>query len=966
LKSDKLIEGMDSSWATSELTGLNSAYLESVYEQYLENPASVAPEIRAYFTENGFQASSLEQKHSQIQEKFRHIAANPAVYFQSHSSQSISPSSPALSGSVLKQIGVMNLIEAYRRLGHLKAQLDPLKLWKRPESVELSLSHHGLSESDLDQEFEVLNFGIDTPKALSQASTTRMKLKELIAALERIYCGSIGAEYAHVSTLKERHWLQARFESRYGKGGLNAATQNSEAQQKKILRRLISADGLEKYLGMKYAGQKRFSLEGGDALIPLMKEIIEQAASLGSHQVSIGMAHRGRLNMLVNVLGKPPADLFSEFEGKHSNKLLSGDVKYHNGFSSDIATPSGSVHLSLAFNPSHLEIVAPVVEGSVRARQARRNFDRNKVMACHIHGDAAFAGQGVVMETLAMSQTRAYYTGGSIHVIVNNQVGFTTSKIQDARSSTYCTDIAKMTECPVFHVNSEDPDAVAWVGRLAADYRMEFHKDIVIDLVCYRLHGHNEADEPAATQPLMVQMIKQKKTPWEIYAESLEKSGVIKAGEAAEWFKNYQENLGKGDVVAELAGAKEPPHGKAWNGYLDQSWDAPYASKMDLKKLVSIAKKLDQLPEGFNVQRQVAKMLQDRAKMTQGEMPINWGYAEVLAYATLLNDDVFIRFTGEDVERGTFAHRHAVLNDQVTGETFTPLAQIAPRPGRLVLHNSLLSELAVLAFEYGFACANPEALVIWEAQFGDFVNMAQPVIDQFLVSAEEKWGRLCGLMMLLPHGYEGMGAEHSSARLERFLQLCANDNIQVCVPTTPAQIYHLIRRQVLRPYRKPLVVMSPKSLLRNPECTSSLEDLASGEYQLVIPEVEAHVSQEIQKVRRVILCQGKVYFDLLAARRDSKIHNIAIIRIEQLYPFPAKALEFVLKPYSHVKDIVWCQEEPKNQGAWNIIQHPIRQALRMDQTLSYAGRAAFASPAAGYPSLHKEQQAALIEEALKQ
>ena len=903
---------MESSWAKSELTGLNSAYLESVYEQYLENPESVDQKFRDYFKNNLGSASSVEVKHGQIQEKFRTLAMKP--YQMLVQSQASSPESQVSVNS--KSFGVANLIDVYRRLGHLKAKLDPLSLWVRRDSPELKLEHHGLTSADLDQEFEIPGFSISGVK--------RYTLRALISALENLYAGSMGVEYAHISNFEEKSWLQQKLEER---SDLNKKIANDPERQKKILKRLVSADGLEKYLGMKYVGQKRFSLEGGDALIPLIQEMVEEGAALGAEQISIGMAHRGRLNMLVNVLGKPPADLFSEFEGKHSDKLLSGDVKYHNGFSSDVSTPSGSVHLSLAFNPSHLEIVAPVVEGSVRARQMRRNFNRDKVMAFHIHGDAAFAGQGVVMETLAMSQTRAYFTGGSIHVIVNNQVGFTTSKIQDARSSTYCTDIAKMTECPVFHVNSEDPEMVAWVARLAANYRMKFHKDVLIDLVCYRFHGHNEADEPAATQPLMVQAIKQKKAPWEIYAKALEAKGVIQEGEASGMFKNYQASLEKGLPVAELSSNPPKTHGEAWNQYLNQSWDVDYSTldghktKVELKKLIEIAKKLDQIPAGFNIQRQVAKVIQDRAKMTRGELPINWGYAEVLA-------------------------------------------QIAPSPNRLVMHNSLLSELAVLAFEYGFACANPKALVIWEAQFGDFVNMAQPVIDQFIASAEEKWGRLCGLMLLLPHGYEGQGAEHSSARLERFLQLCANENIQVCVPTTPAQIYHLIRRQALRPYRKPLVVMSPKSLLRNPECTSTLEELAGGEYQLVIPEKEMGIAGEISKVKRVVLCQGKVYFDLLAARKEAKITDIALIRIEQLYPFPLEALEFVLKPYAHVKDIVWCQEEPKNQGAWNTLQHKIRKALTKTQVLSYAGRDSFASPAAGYPSLHREQQTALISQAL--
>ncbi len=938
MNEEKLIQTMEQTWASSELTSLNSSYLESLYEQYLDDPASVDLKIKVYFDQAG-KSLNFEQKHSEIQEKFRKMNTAAAPM-----NSGISASSRVDS----RYPGILNLVRAYRQWGHLKANLDPLKQWTRPLTPELSLAYHGLSERDLDQSFPVSALGF---------STESLSLKNILAQLESWYCGSFGVEYEHIIGSEERKFIQARLET-------SAPESWSIEAQQALLKSLISADALEKYLGMKYAGQKRFSLEGADALIPLVQEVIEESSKYKVEQISMGMAHRGRLNVLVNILGKAPKELCSEFEGKYANKLISGDVKYHNGFSSELNTSVASMQVSLAFNPSHLEIVSPVVEGSVRARQARKGDDRNRVMALHIHGDAAFSGQGVVMETLAMSQTRAYHTGGSIHIIVNNQVGFTTSQIEDARSSLYCSDIAKMTDCPIFHVNSEDPEQVLRLVRLALAYRMKFHKDVVIDLVSYRLHGHNEADEAAATQPRMASIIKQKQAPWEIYAQSLEKKACIQAGQALSWFKQYQEKLEQGLPVASLKTEASSESCVSWKPYLNQVWTLPYAdkTKIDLKKLREVAQTLESLPADFNLQRQVAKMLQDRHKMTQGELAINWGYAEILAYATLLNEGTFIRFTGEDVERGTFAHRHAVLHDQVSGETFTPLSQISP--GKFVIHNSLLSELAVLAFEYGFSSAYPQALVIWEAQFGDFVNMAQPIIDQFIAAAEEKWARLSGLMMLLPHGFEGMGAEHSSARLERFLQLCANDNIQVCVPTTPAQIFHLIRRQVLRAYRKPLVVMSPKSLLRHPECVSSLEDLCTGEYQVVIPEKDPEIQAKIGKVRRVVLCQGKVYFDLLAERKLLKITDIALIRIEQLYPFPAEALAFVMKSYTQVKEVMWCQEEPKNQGAWNIIRQDIEGLLSKTQRLSYAGRAAFASPATGYSSLHKEQQAALIRQAL--
>lgn len=925
---------MDEKWASSELTGLNSTYLESLYESYLKDPTSVDPEMKAYFDKIADGHGDEEVCQGPIKEAFKNIT--PQVGFSTGMATSSSDTG--------KLIAVMDLIYAYRYVGHLKADIDPLGLLKRPNVDDLTLEYHGLSQADLNESFDIKDLNY----------TNAVKLKDIVSELKRIYCGHVGIEYMYMTNHVEKMWLRKQVER-------TSQADFSKEQKVKILDELLAADGMEKYLGMKYVGKKRFSLEGGDSLIPLLHELIEQAAQNGIEQIATGMAHRGRLNVLVNILGKSPAALLAEFDGHHDETLLAGDVKYHNGFSSDVCTASGAVHVSLAFNPSHLEIVAPVVEGSVRARQSKREFNRNSVMAIHMHGDSAFAGQGVVLETLNMSQTNAYHTGGSIHIVINNQIGFTTNRSSDVRSSTYCTDIAKMIEAPVFHVNGDDPEALVRVAKIAVDYRMKFNKDVIIDLVCYRTHGHNEADEPAATQPLMYQTIKKHPVPWVLYAEKLESEGVIKPGEAKAKLKAYQARLEIDEPVVNIDCEHKARHGEEWSPYLGVPWTIAHSTKIKKSDLIAIAKRLDEVPANFNMQRQVQKLMLDRAKMTRGEIPVNWGYAEMLAYATLLDSGTFIRFTGEDVQRGTFSHRHAVLHDQQTGEEYTPLKNATTEKDRLVMHNSLLSELAVLGYEYGFSCATPNALTIWEAQFGDFVNMAQPIIDQFISSAEEKWGRLCGLIMLLPHGYEGMGAEHSSARLERFLQLCANDNMQVCIPTTPAQIFHMIRRQMLRPYRKPLIALTPKSLLRHPLCTSTLDDLADGEFQVVIPEVDKIPTQ---KVKRVILCQGKVYYDLLAKRREQKIDDIAIIRLEQLYPFPYKALEFALKPYTHVTDIMWCQEEPKNQGAWYITQHEIKKALSDKQILQSSTRDASAAPAVGYPSLHIEQQEALVNQAL--
>ncbi|WP_348687508.1 2-oxoglutarate dehydrogenase E1 component, partial [Rheinheimera aquimaris] len=829
--------------------------------------------------------------------------------------------------------------------GHQQANLDPLGLWKQSRVRDLELSHHDLSESDYDTEFNVGSFAI---------GKDTMKLGDLHKALEKTYCGSIGAEYMHIVSTDEKRWIQQRLEA-------NQSTPSyDKAEKSRILNGLVAADGLEKYLSSKFPGAKRFGLEGGDAMIPMLKAMIHRAGEQGAKDCVIGMAHRGRLNTLINVLGKNPSKLFDEFAGKYE-VVGAGDVKYHMGFSSDFETSGGNVHLALAFNPSHLEIVNPVVIGSVRARLDRRGCtDGSLALPITIHGDSAFAGQGVVAETFNISQTRAFKVGGSIRVVINNQVGFTTSNPEDTRSTEYCTDIAKMVQAPIFHVNGDDPEAVVFVAQLAVDYRNTFKRDVVIDLVCYRRNGHNEADEPNATQPLMYQKIKKHPTPREIYAKKLVAEGLFSNEQISEMIENYRDALDKGDCVVEEWRAMSESS-VDWTPFLGHDWDATYDASVSVDKLVELGKKATSIPSSHTLQRQVGRVYEDRALMLAGEKKIDWGFAEILAYASTVAEGNRIRIVGQDSGRGTFFHRHAVLHNQTDGSTYTPLEHISDEQGPFQVYDSALSEEAVLAFEYGYATAEPRAMVIWEGQFGDFANGAQVVIDQFLSSGEQKWGRLCGLTLLLPHGYEGQGPEHSSARLERFLQLCADHNMQVCVPTTPAQVYNMLRRQMVRPMRRPLIVMSPKSLLRHPLATSSLEELASGKFQNVIGEIDDIKPSD---VKRVVFCSGKVYYELLEERRKREQKDVAIVRVEQLYPFPHEEMAEVLSQYQHVTDFVWCQEEPQNQGAWYCSQHHFRAAIPKAGYLSYAGRDASSSPAVGYLSVHNKQQQALVNDAL--
>lgn len=933
-------EGMKAWLESSQFAGANAAYLEEIYEAYLVNPNSVDSDWKRLFDGLPSLANgSGDTRHSDIRDYFRKLAETP----RNQASQS------GASADNAKQDRVTDLIHAFRVHGHQHAKLDPLGIWTQPRVPELALEFHELGEFDKKSRFKT-GF-INGPDELP--------LESIYKRMQETYCKSIGSEYMHIMNTEETVWIQERLERNASKPSFTSD------EKKQFLYGLTAAEGLEKYLGSKFPGAKRFSLEGGDTLIPMMDDLVQRAGAAGAREVVIGMAHRGRLNVLINLLGKRPEELFDEFAGKLRADYGSGDVKYHQGFSSDIKTPGGVVHLALSFNPSHLEIVSPVVQGSVRARQKRRKDDSfESVLPVIIHGDAAFTGQGVVMETFNMSQTRAYKTGGTVHIVINNQVGFTTNKQEDSRSTAYCTDVAKMVQAPIFHVNSDDPDAVLFITRLALDYRQKFKKDVVIDLVCYRRHGHNEADEPRATQPVMYQKIKAHPTTRAIYADLLLARGVIESDYAGNLSADYRGALDIGNnVVKNWLPMKQHKFTVDWTPYLNQDWDTPADTRLGIEKLKHLGEQLVRVPKDFKVNPRVAKILDDRSKMVEGNMALDWGCAENLAYASLVSEGFPIRITGQDSGRGTFFHRHAVLHDQNTGETHVPLQHIGGEQSRFNVYDSVLSEEAVLAFEYGYSTTEPRALVIWEAQFGDFANGAQVVIDQFISSGEHKWQRLSGLVLLLPHGYEGQGPEHSSARLERFLQLCAEHNMQVCVPSTPAQTFHMIRRQMIRPMRRPLIVMSPKSLLRHRSAVSQLDELAKGEFQVVIDETDPKIPPE--NVKRVVMCSGKVYYDLIEKRQNAEVGHVAILRIEQLYPFPTIILKEILSRYHHVNEFIWCQEEPMNQGAWYSSQHHFKACMPGEgRQIEFAGRPASAAPAVGYTSLHNEEQAKLVAEAL--
>ena len=909
----------------SPLFSANAPFLEDAYARYRSEPDGLDPKWRSFFA--GVDRG-LDPRESSA--------------------------SPATGGSAAdRQSAIHRLISAYRYRGYCIAEVDPLdmhELYGRPGAPDVDPKAHGFTEADLDRTFDTDSlFG---PPALP--------LREIVDTLQAAYCTHIGTELAHLSGTRPKRWVQERLERARGRSGF------SPEKKREILEWVIAARGLEEFLHTRYPGQKRFSLEGGESLIPLLDEVIQRAGAGTTREIVVGMAHRGRLNVLVNVLGKLPAVLFEEFEGKVEAAAASGDVKYHLGFSSDIETEGGPTHIVLAFNPSHLEIINPVVEGSVRARQARRrDTARNQVLPVLIHGDAAFAGQGVVTETLNLSETRGYSTGGTIHIIVNNLIGFTNSDPLDSRSSSFCTDVAKLVQAPIFHVNGNHPEAVAFVARMAVDYRMEFGRDVVIDLVCYRRHGHNEADEPMVTQPLMYAKIRRQRGVHRLYAEQLEREGVIAEGEAKRMYDAYLERLAAGEPVSRpLLHGLKIDHLVNWTPYLGPDWRAAAETGIPVETVEELGRKLCEYPSHFRVHRVVERILTARREMARGERPIDWGFAEMLAFGSLLRDGYSLRMSGQDCERGTFAHRHATVHNQDRRGTWQSLAHLRDDQPRVEIINSLLSEEAVLGFEYGYSSSEPEGLIIWEAQFGDFANGAQVVIDQFLSSSEAKWGRYSGMVLLLPHGYEGAGPEHSSARLERFLQLCAEDNLQVCVPTTPAQIFHLLRRQMIRPYRKPLVVMSPKSLLRHRGAVSDLAEFAPGRgFQVVIDDPEA---PDPDRITRLVLCAGKLWYELAEKRREAGLEQVALVRVEQVYPYPREELRAILDRYPKARDVIWAQEEPRNQGVWFFMlsRRHLAGMIPASRRLGYAGRGYSASPAAGYFSVDRGQQRALVESAL--
>lgn len=936
--------------SNSYLFGSNAPYVEELYESYLDDPGSVTDKWRAYFDQLQHQPASdgaegtRDQAHAPIVESFAQRAKANA--FVKHSK------APDLAVAG-KQVYVQSIIAAYRSLGARFAQLDPLKRQDRPAIPELDPGFYGLTEADLDQVYSATN------TYFTKGDT--MTMRDMIKALRDTYCQSVGAEFMHMSDPAAKRWIQERLESTSGVPGYSAE------RKRNILQQLTEAEGLERFLHTKYVGQKRFSLEGGESFIASMDEVVNHAGENGVQEIVVGMAHRGRLNMLVNVMGKMPGELFAEFEGKHTEGLTDGDVKYHNGFSSDISTRGGPVHLSLAFNPSHLEIVNPVVEGSVRARQDRRgDLEGAQVLPVLVHGDAAFAGQGVVMETLNMAQTRGYGTGGTLHIVINNQIGFTTSDPRDTRSTLYCTDVVKMIEAPVFHVNGDDPEAVVYVTQLALDYRQQFRHDVVVDIVCFRKLGHNEQDTPSLTQPLMYKSIGKHPGTRKLYADKLIAQDVLAEGEPDQMVKDYRQLMEDGQRTVEpvLTDYKNK-YATDWSPFLNAKWTDQADTAVSAAELTRIGEKLTTVPEDFTVHSLVNRLLNERRKMVQGEQNLDWGMGEHLAFATLVASGYAIRITGQDSGRGTFTHRHAVLHDQKRERwddgTYIPLQNVSDTQAPFTVIDSVLSEEAVLAFEYGYATTEPNTLTIWEAQFGDFVNGAQVVIDQFITSGEAKWGRHCGLTLMLPHGYEGQGPEHSSARIERFLQLGADNNIQAVQPTNSAQIFHLLRRQMIRPFRKPLVIFTPKSLLRNKDASSPLSDLATGQFLPVIGEQDASIDAE--GVKRVLVCSGKVYYDLVHGRTESQRTDVAILRVEQLYPFAHKAFQAELEKYSNAAEVIWVQDEPQNQGPWFYIQHHLYENMQEGQKLGYAGRAASASPAVGYLAKHLEQQRALLEQA---
>ena len=932
----------------SYLFGGNAPYVEELYESYLHDPASVADHWRDYF-DNVKQVPAVDGS-SRTDIAHGPIVASFAERAKQGPIRTISDSADSEMGR--KRVAVQQLIAAYRNVGNRWANIDPLKRTERQDIPELDPAFYGFTDGDMDIVFNTSNtfFG-----------RNEMSLRDLLQALRETYCGTIGAEYMFIADQKIKKWWQEKLESIRSRPAFNVD------KKRQILDRVTAAEGLERYLQAKYVGQKRFSLEGGESFIACMDEVIHEAGAKGVQEIVIGMAHRGRLNVLVNTLGKMPKDLFAEFEHKGPETLPAGDVKYHQGFSSDISTASGPVHVSLAFNPSHLEIVNPVVEGSARARMDRRgDVLGQQVLPVLVHGDAAIAGQGVMQETLAMAEVRGYSTGGTLHIVINNQIGFTTSDPRDLRSSLYCTDIMKIIDAPVLHVNGDDPEAVVLATQLAIEFRTQFHKDVAIDIVCFRKLGHNEQDTPSMTQPLMYKIIAAHPGTRKLYADKLEAEESLPPGTGDEMVKAYRAAMDAGIQTSDpVLSNYKGKYAVDWSPFLNKKWTDEADTAIPLTEWKRLAERISTPREGFKVHPLVEKVLNDRAAMGRGEVNIDWGMGEHMAFASLVASGYPVRLSGEDSGRGTFTHRHAVLHNQNrekwdTG-IYIPLRHVAKDQAPFLVIDSILSEEAVLGFEYGYASAEPNTLTIWEAQFGDFANGAQVVIDQFIASGEVKWGRANGLVMMLPHGYEGQGPEHSSARLERFMQLCADTNMQVIQPTTASQIFHVLRRQMIRQFRKPLILMTPKSLLRNKEASSPLSEFTKGGFKTVLGERDESIDPS--QVTRLVMCSGKVYYDLVKQRTEKKISDAAIIRVEQLYPFPHKALTAELKKYPKLEEVVWCQDEPQNQGAWFFVQHNILENMTDGMKLGYAGRPASASPACGYAHLHQEQQKSLLNAA---
>ncbi len=933
---------------TTYLFGGNAPYVEEMYENYLANPGGVPDSWRDYF-------DALQYVPAVDGSNAKDVPHLPVINaFAERAKQGgtkVVLATGADSEMGRKRTAVQQLIAAYRNVGARWADLDPLKRTEREKIPDLEPSFYGFNDADQETVFNTSNtfFGKES-----------MALRELLNALRETYCGTIGAEFMYSTDQNQKRWWQQKLE------GIRSKPQFTAEKKLHILDRLTAAEGLERFLHTKYVGQKRFSLEGGESFIASMDELIQRGGSVGVQEIVIGMAHRGRLNVLVNSLGKVPANLFAEFDHTAPEDLPSGDVKYHQGFSSDVSTPGGPVHLTLAFNPSHLEIVNPVVEGSVRARMDRRADPKgNQVLPVLVHGDAAFAGQGVVMETLALAETRGYYTGGTVHIVINNQIGFTTSDPRDSRSTLYCSDVVKMIEAPVLHVNGDDPEAVVLATQLALEYRMEFHKDVVVDIICFRKLGHNEQDTPALTQPLMYKKIAVHPGTRKLYADKLSAQGMgATLGEDMVKATRAALDAGKNTFDPVITNFKNK-YAVDWSPYLNKKWTDAGDTAIPMAEWKRLAEKITTIPDSVTPHNLVKKVYADRAAMGRGETLVDWGMGEHMAFASLVASGYPVRLSGEDCGRGTFTHRHSVIHDQDREKfdegTYTPLQNVAPNQAPFVVIDSILSEEAVLAFEYGYASNDPNTFVIWEAQFGDFANGAQVVIDQFIASGEVKWGRVNGITLMLPHGYEGQGPEHSSARLERFMQLAADTNMQIVQPTTASQIFHVLRRQMVRNLRKPLVIMTPKSLLRAKDAASPLNEFTKGGFQTVIPESKEEVLKKADKVKRVVACSGKVYYDLARRREENGHDDTALIRVEQLYPFPHKAFAAELKKYPNATDVVWCQDEPQNQGAWFFVQHYIHENMFEGQRLGYSGRAASASPAVGYSHLHQEQQKALVD-----